>query len=167
MSASSITLRQAQDFLHTLAQKTVQPSVKAGFLAGSQYPNSTPVASIAAVQEFGASIRHGAHTTVVPPRPFLRPAQAQHQAEWHALFATSLRTALQAAPTARQKATALQNPKTALQQTGLAMQSSLCTAIQAVLSPPDTTATLRHKQGHKPLVDTGQLLQAVSCQVQA
>ncbi|MFT9399734.1 hypothetical protein [Acetobacter sp.] len=74
MPQSSVTLRQAQDFLAVLAQKTTSPSVKAGFLAGSQYPDGTPVASIAAVQEFGASIRHGAHTTLVPARPFLRPA---------------------------------------------------------------------------------------------
>lgn len=167
MPPSSVTLRQAQDFLAVLAQTTTSPSVKAGFLAGSHYPDGTPVASIAAMQEFGASIRHGAHTTLVPARPFLRPAQAQHQPEWHALFAASLRIALQATARAQQKAVTLQNPTVALQKTGQAMRTNIVNAIQAVQSPPNTAATLRHKHGHKPLVDTAQLLHAVSYQVQA
>ena len=55
---------------------TSADTVKIGILSGATYPNGTPVAMVAAIQEFGAP-RAG-----IPPRPFFRNMIAAHQAEW-------------------------------------------------------------------------------------
>ena len=50
--------------------------VKVGFLAGATYPDGTPVAMIAAVQNFGAPSRG------IPPRPFFTNMIKEHGGEW-------------------------------------------------------------------------------------
>jgi hypothetical protein len=50
--------------------------VKVGFLAGATYANGTPVAMVAAIQNFGAPARG------IPPRPFFSSMIADKQAEW-------------------------------------------------------------------------------------
>jgi hypothetical protein len=52
------------------------PEVHVGFLENATYPNGTPVAMVAAIQEFGAP------KVGIPPRPFMRNAVAAHKAEW-------------------------------------------------------------------------------------
>ena len=125
------------------------PCVKAGFLAGKVYPNGIPVASIAAVQEFGAAIRHttgqGTFVQTIPPRPFLRPAMQQGAPQWVEVFRKTLSTHQKGAdPT--------QHLAAALHTTGAAMQASITRAIQAVETPPNAPATIRHKHTQKPLV---------------
>lgn len=86
--------------------------VRAGWFESTKYEDGTPVAGIAAVQEFGATINHpggtaykigpdgkaifvansapGAaalpktkpHTIVIPPRPFMRPTSAREHDNW-------------------------------------------------------------------------------------
>ena len=51
-------------------------SVEVGFLEDATYPDGTPVAMIAAIQEFGAP------KVGIPPRPYFRGMIAKHQAEW-------------------------------------------------------------------------------------
>lgn len=52
------------------------PQVRIGFLAGATYPDGTPVAMIAAIQEFGAPRAR------IPPRPFFRSMIVKHKGEW-------------------------------------------------------------------------------------
>ncbi len=50
--------------------------VKVGFLAGATYANGTPVAMVAAIQNFGAPARG------IPPRPFFSNMVADKSPEW-------------------------------------------------------------------------------------
>lgn len=51
-------------------------TVKVGFLAGATYANGTPVAMVAAIQNFGAPARG------IPPRPFFSNMIADKSSEW-------------------------------------------------------------------------------------
>jgi hypothetical protein len=52
------------------------PNVRVGFLENAKYPNGTPVAMIAAIQEYGAPRAR------IPPRPFFRTMITAHKGEW-------------------------------------------------------------------------------------
>ena len=51
-------------------------TLRVGFLENAKYPDGTPVALVAAVQEFGAPSKG------IPPRPFFRNMIAKHSKEW-------------------------------------------------------------------------------------
>lgn len=51
-------------------------TLSVGFLEGATYPDGTPVAMVAAIQEFGAP------RASIPPRPFMRTTVAKHSDEW-------------------------------------------------------------------------------------
>lgn len=69
---------------HDLGKKA---TLSVGFLGGKggDYIGGTPVALVAAVQEFG-SPRRG-----IPPRPFFRPAIAKHSKEWPGIIREQLK----------------------------------------------------------------------------
>lgn len=56
-------------------------SLKVGFLSGATYPDGTPVAMVAAIQEFGAPRAR------IPPRPFFRDMIAAKSKEWPSAIA--------------------------------------------------------------------------------
>lgn len=60
-------------------------TVRVGFLEGATYPDGTPVALIAAIQELGAPRAR------IPPRPFFRNMIAQKRGEWPAAISGLLR----------------------------------------------------------------------------
>jgi hypothetical protein len=60
--------------------------VRIGFFEGARYPDGTPVAMVAALQEFGAP------ATGLPPRPFFRNMIAAHKREWPGAAARLLRS---------------------------------------------------------------------------
>ena len=63
--------------LTQLAEKvTTASQVKVGFLEGATYPDGTPVAMIAAIQQFGAP------AVGIPPRPFFTNMINRHSGEW-------------------------------------------------------------------------------------
>jgi len=102
---------------------------KAGWLESAKYEDGTPIAGIAAVQEFGATINHpggtpykigpdgraifvsrnspGAeklpvtkpHTIVIPPRPFMRPTEEREHKTWLALLASGARAVVRGTKT--------------------------------------------------------------------
>jgi hypothetical protein len=59
-----------------VGEVTTAQSVKVGFLANATYPDGTPVAMVAAIQNWGAP-RAG-----IPPRPFFSNMIVAKQAEW-------------------------------------------------------------------------------------
>jgi hypothetical protein len=67
------------------AKLTSAKTVRIGFLEGSKYPNGTPVALVAAIQEYGAP------KVNIPPRPFFRTMIAEHQREWPPAMAALLK----------------------------------------------------------------------------
>ena len=66
-----------EGYLRELSAKVGKgATVKVGFLEGATYPDGTPVAMVAAIQNFGAPSRG------IPPRPFFNQLIADHAASW-------------------------------------------------------------------------------------
>jgi hypothetical protein len=127
---------------------TSAESVKVGFLAGAIYPNGTPVALVAAIQEFGAP-RAG-----IPPRPFFRNMIAAKSPEWGpATAALLIANDYDAAKT--------------LKQVGEAVAGQLRQSIVDLVDPPLAPITIRAKGFSKPLIDTGHMLNSVDYEVKS
>lgn len=69
--------KRVNDVLTDIAKKMGGGKVKVGFLEGATYPNGTPVAAVAAWDEFG----HGGNFPA-PPRPFFRTMIAKESPNW-------------------------------------------------------------------------------------
>jgi hypothetical protein len=66
-----------QQRLHALLEGLKTDKVgKVGFFPSAAYEDGTPVAYVAAIQEFGYPEGH------IPPRPFMRPTMEAQQGEW-------------------------------------------------------------------------------------
>jgi len=57
-----------------------QHQCKVGFFESAHYPDGTPVANVAAIQEYGTVAGN------IPPRPFMRPTIDQQKEAWSELF---------------------------------------------------------------------------------
>ena len=75
MSVIKVDLKNIQGLKDKLAKLT-SAELEVGWFEGTQYNDGTPVAGVAAVQEFGSASR------AIPPRPFFRPTIAEQQGEW-------------------------------------------------------------------------------------
>lgn len=118
-------------------------SVDIGFQSDAAYPDGTPVALVAAIQEFGAP-RAG-----IPPRPFFRGMIADKSPEWPgALGKLLVANDYDAAK--------------ALGQAGDAIKGQLEEAIEVYVGPPLKPATIARKGSDKALVETGLLLKSVT-----
>jgi hypothetical protein len=108
-------------------------SVRIGFLEKATYPNGTPVAMVAAIQEFGAP------KAKIPPRPFFRNMIAAKKGEWPGAIAALLK--------ANQY-----DAKLTLEQTGAAIAGQLRQSIVDILAPPlsPVTLMLRKMFGNNP-----------------
>lgn len=72
--------------LTKMAAKLSKPnSVRIGFLEGSTEPDGTSIPMIAAIQEFGAPRAH------IPPRPFFRNMVKAKSPDWPAAIALNLK----------------------------------------------------------------------------
>ena len=60
--------------LATAIRDIQSKKLRVGWFDTARYQDGTPVAYVAAIQEFG----HGA----IPPRPFMRPTIAQQRQAW-------------------------------------------------------------------------------------
>jgi hypothetical protein len=121
-------------------------SLRVGFFENAKYPDGTPVAMIAAIQDFGAP------SVGIPPRPFFRNMIAAKSGEWPAAIAESLRQ--EDYDAAR-----------ALALAGDAIAGQLRQSIIDTNTPPLAPATIRRKGFDKPLVETGHMLNSVSFEV--
>ena len=144
------TLRGGDKFdrkLRELAAKLRNPAtLRVGFLERATYPDGTPVAMIAAIQDFGAP-RAG-----IPPRPFFRNMIAAKKGEWPAAIAQLLKENDYDAVVA-------------LNITGEAIAGQLRQSIVDTNAPPLKPATVRRKGFDKPLVETGHMLNSISHEV--
>lgn len=152
-------------------------TLRVGFLSKAKYPDGTPVAMIAAIQEYGAP-RVG-----IPPRPFFRNMVTKKKGEWPGAIAKLL------------KANDYDARQT-LMQAGDAIRGQLQQSIVDTMAPPLSPVTLMlRKMKHqtpglvvnrtvveqararvaagestagvstKPLVETGHLLNSVDFEV--
>lgn len=137
------------------AKLTSAATVDVGFQSGAKYPDGTPVAMVAAVNEFGAPSRGQ------PPRPFFRNAIAKNSAKW----APNIATALRANDYDATKA---------LNIVGKEIQEEVQQSIIDLVSPSLAPSTIKAKSRgrvkkiagvmgpEKPLVDTGVMLRSVT-----
>lgn len=131
--------------------------LQVGWFDTAQYEDGTPVAYVAAIQEFGSSAQG------IPPRPFMRPTIEQQRAAWRDSIAAGMRTVLEGKRTAKE----------VLGRVGLLAAGNVGESIEAVTSPALKQSTLDARQrrkntpgvSRKPLVDTGQMFQSVDYKV--
>jgi hypothetical protein len=131
--------------------------IKAGFFEHSKYPDGTPVAYVAAIQELGYPAGN------IPPRPFMRPAMRDNQAKYADLMLRAAKAAVKGTITVSDSLT----------QIGDMTAGDIKLAIQSVTTPALKDSTVRarasrHSKGkatNKPLVDSGLMLQSVSFSV--
>ncbi|UNY40207.1 structural protein [Pseudomonas phage vB_PcuM_ KLEP17-4] len=131
--------------------------LQVGWFDTAQYEDGTPVAYVAAIQEFGYP-KGG-----IPPRPFLRPTIEQQRNAWRDSIAAGMRTVLEGKRSARE----------VLERVGMLAAGNVSESIAAVTSPALKQSTLDARQrrkktpgvSNKPLVDTGLLIQSVDSKV--
>jgi hypothetical protein len=130
--------------------------IRVGFFENSKYPDGTPIAYVAAIQEFGYG--------PIRPRPFMRPAEEANKGKWLKGIAAGVRGVIAGNVTLDH----------ALEQVGMVAAGDVRKAIKAVTAPSLAESTVRARQrrkkgkkavSRKPLVDTGQMLQAVNSAV--
>ena len=121
--------------------------VRAGFLEGATYPDGTPVATVAAVQEWGAPSKG------IPPRPFFRKVIKGEDAKtWGpTLNALLKQTDMDAAR--------------ALDTLGQVIVGQIKQSIKDTRSPPNAPSTIARKGFNKPLIDTAVMLNSVDHEV--
>ena len=145
--AAFIGGKQLQLHLAKLASQVAAPAtLRVGFLENAKYPNGTPVAMIAAIQDFGAPRAN------IPPRPFFRNMIRTKQREWGPAVARLL------------KANAWDAVR-ALNQAGQAIAGQLRQSIQDTNFPPLQPGTIKRKGFSKPLIDTGHMFNSVDYEV--
>lgn len=120
--------------------------LRVGFLEDATYPDGTPVAYIAAVNEFGNP------STGQPPRPFFRNMIATQSPGW----GVKLEKVLKATDYDVQRSLGLM---------GEVIKDELQDSIREFESPGLAPATIAAKGFSKPLVDTGHMLNSVDYDV--
>lgn len=132
-------------------------SVKAGWFESSVYPNGTPVAYVAAIQEYGYPAGG------IPPRPFMRPTIAKQLNAWKALMLSGAKAVLAGNETIHN----------VLDKLGAKAAGDVAVTISQITQPPLKPATIaararkRVNRGittslSKPLVDTALLINTVT-----
>lgn len=120
--------------------------VRAGFLEGATYPDGTPVATVAAVQNFGSPAQG------IPPRPFFTNAIRQYSPEWGAKLGKVL-------------AANDWDTERSLELLGEIMVGDIKQSIVDTNEPPLAEKTIERKGFEKPLIDTSHMINSVSAEV--
>lgn len=128
-------------------------SAAVGFFDTAVYPDGTPVAYVATIQEFGAGR--------IPPRSFMRSTVAEQRAAWQNTLAQGARRVLADKLTVEQM----------LEAFGMLAAGQIKEKIASIMAPGLSDATLsarlrRNNTSTKPLVDTGYLISSVDSKVE-
>lgn len=129
-----------------------------GFFAHSKYPDGTPVAYVATIQELG----HPAGG--IPPRPFMRTTADAQRDAWRDSLAKGAKAVLAGRLT----------PEQMLDIFAQGAAGDIRKTISQITAPPLSPRTIAARQAKrkspgvstKPLVDSGLLIQSVQGQVQ-
>ena len=131
-------------------------AAEVGFFDTSHYPDGTPVAYVAAIQEFGSG--------PIPPCPFMRDTITKRSRYWVRTLEAGAKEVLAGRLTASQM----------LEQIGMLAAGDVQTTISQLTSPAlkdSTTYARAHRKTKprntsiKPLVDTGVLFASVDSKV--
>lgn len=137
--------------LSTIAKNVTKAStLSVGFLEGATAPNGDSIPERAANNEFGTpNAKHP-----IPPRPFFRNMIAAKSPEWPKAVGDLL------------KANEFDAEKT-LGQAGEGIKGQLQQSIRDLTSPPLAESTIKKKGFDKPLIEHGDLLNAVDFTVKS
>lgn len=142
------TIKGGEKFQKALARIAAQlgepATLRVGFLEGSTAPNGDSMPLRAALNDYG----HG----TAPPRPFFRNMVAAKSPEWpdgilHQLKATGY------------------NGHLTLERTGEAIKGQLQESILDLWSPALSPVTIKKKGFDKPLIEHGDMINAVGWEV--
>ena len=139
-----------EDFLSNVASQLDSKQLKVGFIDGATYPDGTPVAMVAAINEYGRPENNQ------PPRPFFRNAIAEHESEWTDAIARGIRAGYPV--------------DQVLEVVGAQIQGDVQESIAQIITPPLAASTIaaRKSKGNnstKPLVDTKVMIGDVNYEV--
>ena len=143
--------------LEVAARELSNVQGKVGFFESAKYPDGTPVAYVAAVQEFGYS--EGG----IPPRPFMRTTASEQGGSWTEAFGKGAKAIARGTFT----------PHQVMDAVGQLAAGDIRKKISEITSPPLQPATVaarrrRYKDKKttgsltKPLVDTAVMVNSVT-----
>lgn len=178
--------------LKDLARKVSKPrTLNVGFLEGATYPDGTPVAYIAAIQEYGTTIDREASTTTIYRKVkkngdfakngrFVKKSQSNYATD-HAVGAYKI--VIPSRPFFR---TMIANKEggwgghlgkilvnvrydttIALKEMGELIQGELQTSIRDWTQPPNARSTVAKKGFNKPLIDSSHMVDSASYEVKS
>ncbi|MEJ3963043.1 hypothetical protein [Citrobacter braakii] len=141
---------KVMDALDDIANSLSDKQLKVGFIDGATYQDGTPVAMVAATNEYGNPANNQ------PPRPFFRNAISDHETEWSEDIARGLGTGLEL--------------EHVLSVVGEKIAGDIVQSISTLMDPPLSAATIasRKSKGNesiKPLVDTKVMIRDVHYEV--
>lgn len=142
-----------QAYLDNVASQLDSKQVKVGFIDGATYPDGTPVAMVAAENEYGRPDNNQ------PPRPFFRNAIAENESEWK----DAIGRGIQAGYPVDQ----------VLEIIGAKIQGDVQESISKLINPPLSPTTLKIRRTRKdrptdstkPLVDSKVMIGDVNYEV--
>lgn len=142
------------DKLRAKLAQVEKTQLQVGFFDSSKYPDGTPVAYVAAIQEYGYPAGN------IPARPFFRPTIEAQRAAW----LETLQRGYKAVIADRISLSDMLN------QVGALAAGQIKMAISQVSAPPLSPATIAARQARrkspgvstKPLVDTGYMISQVN-----
>lgn len=141
---------KVMEALDDIANSLSDKQLKVGFIDGATYPDGTPVAMVAATNEYGNPANNQ------PPRPFFRNAISDHETEWSEDIARGLGKGLEL--------------EHVLSVVGEKIAGDIVQSISTLMDPPLSAATIasRKSKGNestKPLVDTKVMIRDVNYEV--
>jgi len=147
---------------HIAALKAMKgKKVEAGWFESDRYgatkgnSEGIPVAKVARINEFGATIASGKKTIVIPARPFMRGAWLKFRADSKKIQANIAKKMLEKILTADQ----------ALGAIGLILEGYIAGSIRDGGWQGNADATVAKKGFDKPLIDTGHMFKTVASKV--
>jgi hypothetical protein len=132
--------------LKQIAEKAGNKVLRVGFLEGSNYPDGTPVAMIAMIQNFGAP------AAGIPARPFFSNMVKEKSPDW----GDDLSEALDRNDFDGEKS---------LGELGDKIRGQIQKAIIDTNEPPLSPQTIARKGFSKPLIDTSNMINSVNYEV--
>ena len=173
-----------------LAAKGGHPSVRVGFLEGIMYPDGTPVAMIAAQNEFGATINRAPSSVTINRLPklgggylrggrFVKARTKGAVASTHAVGAYTIvipprpffRRMIKAkgptwgADVAKWLKSTGYNVMGTLGFMGEKIAGQLGQSIQDTTDPPNAPSTIKRKGFDKPLIDTSVMWKSIAYEI--
>lgn len=138
------------DALDEIGNSLSNIQLKVGFIDGATYPDGTPVAMVAATNEYGNPANNQ------PPRPFFRNAIANHESEWTEAIGRGLQNGI--------------GIEEVLAVVGEGAAGDIVQSIATLMDPPikQSTIAARKRRGNdstKPLVDTKVMIRDVHYEV--